>query len=80
MNRKEKIKLLKEVEKGNFHVLDELQPSILLFSKNGEIYESMHLSDKPQKTYTQDEYNKLVADNKKKTIILFKDFNISDHE
>jgi len=75
MNRKEKIKLLRAVENGNFEALEVLQPSIILICKNGEMYESMNLSDKPNITYTQDEYNKLLADNKKKTILLFKDYD-----
>jgi len=80
MNRKDKIDLLKQVEQGNFEALEALQPSIILICKNGEMYESMNLSDKPQQTYTQDEYNKFVADNKKKTILLFKDFKHCDNE
>lgn len=75
MNRKFKIELLKQVEKGNFEALEALQPSIILISKNGDMYESINLSDKPNKTYTQDEYDKLVADNKNKTILLFKDYD-----
>lgn len=75
MNRKFKIELIKQVEKGNFKALEALQPSIILMSKKGDMYESMNLSDKPNKTYTQDEYDKFKAENKNKTILLFKDYD-----
>jgi hypothetical protein len=80
MNRKEKIALLKKVENGNFEALEDLKPSILFISKIGEMYKQFNLSGKPDIFYTQEEFEKFKADNKKKTILLFTDFKDNNHE